>query len=272
MWNLCHGDKYPTIKGNGFDDWTQDNKTSRTQGLKLHLGINTDGNALTEFEISAPNKNDITISSAWELKKEQIYVFDKGYYDYNWWLDITESGSDFVTRAKKNAAVAAIKSFEPVGENIISDEMVSFRTRRLKHGKKNNYIKPLRRITVCREDKKTPLILLTSNFDLSAGQIADLYKERWQVELFFKWIKQKLRIKNFIGKSKNAVIIQLVTALITYLLLQIYKRACQAKCSLSEFLIEIKVTLFHKTNHHQISNKRRKNNELDRKQLEFLYA
>ena len=78
-----------------------------------------DGNALTEFEISAPNKNDITIARNWELKKDQIYVFDKGYHDYNWWLEITESGSDFVTRAKKNAALEVVKSFEVRSEKAI---------------------------------------------------------------------------------------------------------------------------------------------------------
>jgi len=255
-----------------FNSWTEDNKITRTQGLKLHLGINTDGNALTEFEISAPNKNDITIARNWKLKNKQIYVFDKGYYDYNWWNKITQSGSDFVTREKKKAAIELLCVFESGGENIISDEKVEFTRKRLGHGKKNNYIKPLRRITVHRDDKKTPLILLTSNFDLSADKIADLYKERWQIELFFKWVKQKLRIKNFIGNSKNSVILQLVTALITYLLLQIYKCACQVNYSLSEFFIEIKATLFHKSSHQKTKRKRRENNGLNEKQQEFLFA
>lgn len=260
-----------SLKGGRFDDWTEDDKTSRTQGLKLHLGINPDSGGLTEFDISAPNKNDISVARNWEIKKEQIYIFDKGYYDYNWWNEITENGSDFVTRAKKNAAIQAIETFESRGENIISDEKVEFKIRSPRGGKKNLYIKPLRRITVLRENKKTPLVLLTSNFDLTAEEVANMYKERWQIELFFKWIKQKLRIKRFIGNTRNSVIIQLVTALITYLLLLIYKKACRAKCSLSEFLIEVKATLFHKNSHRQHMKKRRKNNELHDIQGSFMY-
>lgn len=252
-----------------FDDWTKEHKNSRIQGLKLHLGINTDSQSITEFEISDANKNDITISKNWNLKDKQIYIFDKGYYDYNWWHKIIENGSDFVTRAKKDIALNIVKKLETTSTNIISDEVVTFRHRTPRGGKTNLYINSLRKISVHREDKNTPLILLTNRFDLSAQQIADLYKERWQIELFFKWIKQKLKIKQFIGNSRNAVVIQLVTALITYLLLLLYKNACQIKYSLSVFLIHIRETLWHKVSKDYKKIKRRISNNIVKNQMAF---
>jgi len=255
-----------------FESWTKENKTSRIQGLKLHIGINTDAKSITEFEISQANKSDICIAKKWDLKPNQMYVFDKGYYDYNWWHKITETGSDFVTRAKKDAALDVVRTLEIDGKNIISDEAVTFRHKTPRGGKRNLYINELRRITVRREDKDTPLILLTNRFDLKASQVADLYKERWEVELFFKWIKQKLRIKNFIGNSENSVIIQIVTALITCLLLVLYKRMMQFNGSLGNFLIYIRETLFYKVNNDYKQRKERKNNSIDTKQIEFSYV
>ena len=261
-----------SLKGSRFDDWTGSNKTSRIQGLKLHLGINTDAKSITEFEISDANKNDITIAKEWNLKPNQMYIFDKGYYDYNWWQRIVKSGSSFVTRAKKDAALKLVRTLEIESENIISDEVVVFKHRTPRGGKKNLYIKELRRVTVRRDEKKTPLILLTNRFDLKAEQIAALYKERWEVELFFKWIKQKLRIKKLIGNSKNAVTIQIVTALISYLLLALYKKATQAKGSLGEFLIYIKETLFYRTQNEYKRRKERKNNNIAENQMVLAYV
>jgi len=261
-----------SLTENRFSSWSKNNKSSRIQGLKLHIGINTDAETISEFEISNANKNDITIAKKWDLKPAQMYIFDKGYYDYNWWHEIVEIGSSFVTRSKKDAALNIVEQLEIKGENVINDEKVKFRYKNPRGGKKNLYTNNLRRVTIKRKDKKTPIILLTNRFDLSAEEIGFLYKERWQVELFFKWIKQNLKIKKFIGNSKNSVKIQIITALIAYLLLSIYKKACNIKCSLHLFLIKIKTRLFHAPYDKYHRDKYNKNSKLSSNQMEFQYV
>lgn len=261
-----------SLIGHGFDEWTSENKTSRTQGLKLHLGYELTTQMPYELEFSAANVNDITVSKEWSLEEGAIYVFDKGYYDYNWWHTISQSGSGFVTRLKCNSAVKVIKENQAEGKNILSDEEIVFTNRHQHAGKKNQYTNKLRRITIARDDKDTPIILVTNKFDLSAVTISNLYRQRWQIELMFKWLKQRLKIKKFIGTNQNAVKIQIITALITYMLLAIYKRLSYTKSTMYELLITIKSTLFQRKNKNYYKEKRRHSDWISQNQLELVYA
>lgn len=259
------------LRSSGCDDWTLDKRTRCLQGVKLHIGYAPDTESPIKADFSDSNINDLTKAKEWPIEPGRTYVFDKGYYDYNWWNDIVNKGSHFVTRLKKDAAIKVVKSLPSVGSDILQDEEIIFKYRYPRGGKKNNYTKPLRRIVVERPYKETPLVLVTDRFDLTAQQVADLYKERWSIELFFKWIKQRLKIKKFIGKSKNAIFNQIIAALITYLLMLIYKKLSQIKCSMHEFIIKIKSTLFC-TKENYYNKKRRKNKMLDNKQMELKYV
>lgn len=130
---------------------------------------------------------------------------------------------------------------------VLADEIVSLKNKRPGGSRINLYHgKRLRRVTVVRPDKDTPIVLATNDFTSSALQIAQRYKERWGIELFFKWIKQHLRIKQFLGRSENAVRIQILTALISYFLVALYKQTNGIKQSLWDCLCLVRASLFQR--------------------------
>ncbi len=184
------------------------------------------------------------------LESGATYVFDMGYYDFNWWHHITERGSTFVTRLKKNANVTRYEKRDIPEESgsILEDATIQMNNKRVnaRRTKNSYYGKPLRRITVDRPDKETPLVLVTNNFEITAEEVAELYKKRWGIELFFKWIKQNLKIKRFLGRSENAVRTHLLTALISYLLLQIYQQRQGINASLKLCLTALRFSLFQR--------------------------
>jgi len=146
-----------------------------------------------------------------------------------------------------NAAVVVERSLpidEAAQQVVLADEIVRFKHKNSGGKRRNPYVQSLRRITIARPDKDRPLILATNDLTSPAQDIGQRYKERWQIELFFKWVKQHLNIKRFLGRSENAVRIQILTALIAYLLLALYKRANGLPNSLWSVLGEIRATLF----------------------------
>jgi len=236
-----------TLKGREFDRWTMDNSTRNTQGMKVHVLLDASTQCPDWYSFSAANVNDI--QKAWEvpLCRGALYVFDKGYCDYSWWHAINEAGAFFVTRFKSNAGLSVVEQREiPTdAEGVISDEIVQLKHRN-SGGKKNPYISVLRRVTIARPDKETPLVLATNDLQSSALEIAKRYKERWGIELFFKWIKQHLKIKSFFGRTENAVRIQVLTALISYLLIALYKQRTAYNGTLWECLVLVRETLFQR--------------------------
>lgn len=238
-----------TLKGHGFDTWTAGNRTRNSQGLKLHLLLGLNEQAPLSHAITAPNVNDIEHARTLAIEKDVIYVFDKGYCDYRWWWHIEQSGSRFVTRFKRNANLLVVKT-RPIAKAacgvILKDEVVVLNNRNPGAGRRNQYTQPLRRIEVAREND-SPIVLATNDLKSSALHIAQRYRQRWQIELFFKWIKQHLKIKRFMGRSEAAVRIQILTALIAYLLLALYARANGIKHSLWLVLNELRSTLFQRT-------------------------
>lgn len=237
-----------TLKGREFDVWTLKNRTRNTQGIKLHVLLDEARQAPGWCRFSAANVNDVEMARHVPLQPGALYVFDKGYCDYSWWHRIDSAGACFVTRFKRNAGLAVeqecVIPADAAGV-VLQDELV-----RLKHrhpgGRNNQYTKALRRVTIARPDKQTPLVLATNDLDSSALEIAQRYKQRWAIELFFKWIKQHLKIKNFFGRSENAVRIQILTALIGYLLVALYKQRHALKNTLWECLAMIRATLFQR--------------------------
>jgi putative transposase len=210
------------LQGNGYDEWAKEFATSRCQGLKLHVEYDLELDAPTRFAISNPNYNDSSMGQRWPINANTIYVFDKGYCDYNWWWSINRKKAFFVTRLKRNTAILMESQQKVKSETILEDGIFKFKHKKPRGSKTNLYQENLRRVCVVREGKN-PLVLATNIFDCSAEVIAELYKARWEIELFFKWIKQNLKLKKFLGKSANAVKVQLATALIAYLLVQIFK-------------------------------------------------
>lgn len=236
-----------TLKGREFDRWTLDNRTRNTQGIKLHLLLDTSTQSPTWYRFSAPNVNDVEQAGCVPLQPDGLYVFDKGYCDFNWWKKIDATGAYFVTRFKSNAALA-IQEEQPIPADerdvIMRDEIVRCKRKYVGKYRVNSYDKPLRRIVVRRPDKSTPLVLATNDLDARASDIAQRYRERWAIELFFKWVKQHLEIKSFFGRSANAVHNQVVTALISYLLVALYRQTHRLNCTMWEALSLISANLF----------------------------
>ena len=250
-----------TLKGREFDRWTNSSKTRNTQGIKLHLLLDARTQAPAWQRFSPANVNDVSLTSEVALQQGALYVFDKGYCDYNWWHQIDVAGACFVTRYKRNAAVrvVAVRAIPPENAGtVLHDEVVEFTGKYPGGGRVNRYDKPLRRVTVKRDDKPTPLVLATNDMASSAAEIAQRYKERWGIELFFKWIKQHLNIKKFLGRSENAVRIQILTALISYLLVALYKQRNALTQTLWECLTVVSATLFQRPDAEASAYRRRR--------------
>ena len=230
------------LKGRGYNEWAKEFATNRCQGLKLHVEYDLEIESPTKVAMSYPNFNDSSMGNQWPIISHAVYVYDKGYYDFNWWWSIHQNQAFFVTRLKKNAAIVMQKNKENISETILEEGIFKFKNKNPRGGKINLYQDNLRRISVYREGK-TPLILVTNLFDVSPEIIAELYKARWEVELFFKWIKQNLRLKKFLGKSENAVKIQIATAMIAYILVQLYKNNSADKRRLQLVLVWVRCNL-----------------------------
>lgn len=192
-------------------------KTQRIEGMKLHLIYDLTNTLPTYFEFTGAKTNDVEIGKKTKIEKGCTYVFDKGYMNFAWWEDIANKDAYFVTRLKINNAITEESEIQ-IHNEIISSQLI--RLKPSHHGRNRSCTKLLRRVFVQREGK-TPLVLVTNDLNRSSEEIADLYKSRWQIELFFKWIKQNLKIKKFLGKSENAVKTQICIALISFVLLHL---------------------------------------------------
>jgi hypothetical protein len=238
-----------TLKGREFERWTRENRTRNTQGIKVHVLYDYNAAVPVWHDFSAANVNDIERATEVPLQAGALYVFDKGYNDYNWWHAIDQTHARFVTRFKCNAGVEVVEALGvpvDVADTILADELVEFRHKRPGGKRINEYHgKCLRRVTVVRPGKK-PLVLATNDLRSTALEIAQHYKARWGIELFFKWVKQHLEIKQFMGRSENAVHIQVLTALIGYLLVSLYKDNHKSELSLWECLSHVRATLFQR--------------------------
>lgn len=194
-------------------------------GIKLHTVYDLDAEIPTYFEITEARKSDLTTAKKLTYESGRTYVCDRAYYDFQFWRDLDEAGCWFVIRLKKNSPtqIHRRRRVFKKDRHILSDNEVLL-NQRMARSRKNPYNKPLREITVRVEGQKDPIRIVTNDLKSKARDIADLYKKRWQIELFFKWIKQNLKIKTFLGTSENAVKIQILVAMIAFILLRLLNR------------------------------------------------
>lgn len=201
-----------------------------TGGIKLHMMYDPAEERPVCFMVTPERVNDITAAQAMPVAEGATYVFDKGYYHYAFWAKIDGAGGRFVTRIKSNSPARLILERKPEGSGIRRDAIVAL-NQRLSGTRHNPMAKPLRLIEVEISTGRT-ITLISNDLDSGAEEIASLYKQRWQIELFFKWIKQNLKLGHFLGSSRNAIIIQIMAALIVYMLLRIAQLSSTAKLGL----------------------------------------
>ena len=222
---------------------------TKTKGaLKLHTLLDSRTMLPELINITNGNINDISHAKQMgldKLEKGSILVFDRGYIDYSWWDKLDKNEITFVSRTKRSQNIYVVgQHTKKLEKGILADEEVIFGSFQAMQ----QYEKRLRRVRYWHEEKQKEYEYLTNNFELSAKQIADIYKDRWQIELFFKWIKQNLKIKTFLGVSKNAVMTQIWIAMIYYLLLFYIKFQTKFSRSLLEFTRMIKESLMFRRN------------------------
>ena len=219
--------------------WAKFRKTKAA--VKLHTLLDVRGSIPCFICLTDGKTHDVTVLDELAIESGAYYVMDRGYLDFRRLCSLAEAGAFFVVRAKKNLQYIRLSS-SPVDRStgVRSDQKIRLRgwksSRRYPHA--------LRRITSFDQDTQKRITLLTNQFDLPAAIIALLYKRRWRIELFFKWIKQNLRIKAFFGTSMNAVQTQVWTAVCVYLLLLIVKKKMDLPQSLSEIHTILSIALF----------------------------
>ncbi|MGO4118296.1 IS4 family transposase [Rhizobium ruizarguesonis] len=189
-------------------------------GAKVHIVYDADNDRPIYAAVTPANVNDITAAKAMPIEPGATYVFDLGYYDFGWWAKMDKAGCRIVTRFKSHTPLAVTReqAVEDAGP-ILSDRIGLLPARQAK-SRRNPFSDPVREVTV-RTDTGKVLRILSNDLEAPAQEIADLYKRRWAIELFFRWVKQTLKIRHFPGNSENAVRIQIAVALIAFLLLRI---------------------------------------------------
>jgi len=215
---------------------------STKAAVKLHMGLDHDGLIPAFLTITDGKAHDITAARALKLPKHSIVVMDRGYTDYSWYNHLNNSKIFFVTRLKKNARYRVVeRRGVRRSTGVTSDQTIE-----LTGAKAELCPIPLRRVGYKDLESGNQYYFLTNNFKLAASTIAALYKSRWQIELFFKWIKQNLKIKSFVGTSKNALMTQIWIAMCVYLLLAYIKFSSQITGSLQQILRLIQLNLFER--------------------------
>jgi hypothetical protein len=214
-------DASPVALRDGRFGWAE--ADARCRGLKMHVLYDPHATQPVHFAVTSPRVGDLTGAREIEIEQGITYVFDKGYTDYSWWRAIHEAGAIFVTRLKRNVHRREVVPQTAGRQNIIAAQHLKLGQKVPRGGAKNAlYNTPLREIVVARTGK-TDMYLITNDLTRLAEAIAALYKERWQIELFFKWIKQNLKITRFLGRSENAVKMQIYVALIAFFLLRMFQ-------------------------------------------------
>ena len=218
-------------------DWAHYRK--HKGAIKLHTELDLSGNIPCFVVMSNGKMSDIRAAkNNISIVPDSIYTFDKGYYDLRCFQQISNQNALFVTRIKNNAQIEILGQHHPpnVKKGILRDEIIWFTG--VQSAKK--FPGELRMVEFFDEETGKTYQFITNNFNLAASTIAGIYKRRWQIELFFKWIKQNLKIKSFLGTSENAVMTQIWIALIHYLLVAYVKFICRIGISLTEITVRIR--------------------------------
>jgi hypothetical protein len=219
--------------------WADFNR--KKSAFKLHLGLDHDGLIPAFASVTRDKVSDMTQARLLDLPKGSVLVFDKGYNCYRWHNRLTEQGIFFVSRIRGNAKYRVLERHSVnKGSGVTSDQTIEYKALR----KDGDKLKPVRRVGYRDPETGKHYVFITNQFSWSAKTIADIYKQRWQVELFFKWIKQNLKIKAFLGTSENAVMTQIMAALCVYLLLAYLKFQSKISKSLQQIIRLLQLNLF----------------------------
>ena len=189
-------------------------------GAKAHVVYDPDADQPLYLMVTAANVNDIVAAKPMPIERGATYVFDLGYYDYAWWASLHEAACRIVTRLKANTPFTVVEERPVKGGSAVLSDRVGHLPKRLAASRKNPMAGLVREVRVRIETGKI-LRIFTNDLTASAQEIADLYKRRWAIELFFRWVKQTLKIGHFLGTSENAVRTQIIVALIAFLLLRL---------------------------------------------------
>jgi hypothetical protein len=219
-------------------DWA---KYKRTKGaVKLHLLLDHDGHLPRYAVITEGKTSDIEVARQLELPSGSIVVFDRGYNDHLWFTELTLLNVGFVTRMKEATFYEVLENRPPQGKGVVRDQIITIRTQQ---PELDQHPVRLRRIEFVSPEGKA-YVFLTNRLDLAAATIAEIYRQRWQIELFFKAIKQNLKIKTFVGTSENALHIQIWTGLIAILMLRFLQLSSSWGWSMSNLVAMIRLNLF----------------------------
>jgi len=213
----------------------------KKSAFKLHLGLDHDGLIPAFACVTQGKVSDMVQARQLALPKGSVVVFDKGYNCYRWHNSLTENGIFFVSRIRGNAKYRVLERHAVNGgSGITSDQTIEYTALR----KDGDKLKPIRRIGYRDPETGKHYVFISNQFSWSAKTIADIYKQRWQVELFFKWIKQNLKIKAFLGNTENAVMTQIMSAMCVYLLLAFLKFQSKIDKSLQQIIRLLQLNLF----------------------------
>lgn len=207
--------------------------------VKLHTQLDLSGNLPCFVVMSNGKMADIRAARKWfRIEADSIYMYDKGYCDYAWFREIDSKGAFFVTRLRRNARLKVVgQHLAPNGRlGVVADDTVELEL----PDAQETYPGKLRRVMFHDAETNKDYVFLTNNFRLAAATVAAIYRRRWQIELFFKWIKQNLQIKTFLGTSENAVMTQIWVALIHFLLVAYIKFLTKVEISLTEITARVR--------------------------------
>lgn len=214
-------------------------------GAKAHVIYDPDADCPVYLSVTPSRINDITVAQEMPVEPGATYVFDLGYYDYAWWARLDAAGCRIVTRFRASTSLKVTAERDvPDGGDILSDR-IGLLPARQGRSRKNPFHNPVREVRVRIETGKV-LRILCNDLAATAEEIAALYKRRWAIELFFRWVKQTLRIRHFLGTSENAVRIQIAVALITYLLLRLAQADQKTIKSPLAFARLVRANLMHR--------------------------
>lgn len=214
-------------------------------GAKAHIIYDPDADQPLYLMVTPSNVNDITAAKAMPIEAGASYVFDLGYYDYGWWARLDQAGCRIVTRLKSNTPFAVVEDRPVAPRSAIRSDRIGHLPKRLAASRRNPMAGLVREVRVIIETGKE-LRVFTNDLEASAQDIADLYKRRWAIELFFRWVKQTLKISHFLGTSENAVRIQIAVALIAFVLLRLAHEANKIVASPLAFARLIKANLMER--------------------------
>lgn len=229
-------------------------------GIKIHTLYDIEAQVPVFFHITAASTNDIKAMPEIPFERGAYYIFDRGYNDFSCLFKIDQIEATFVVRAKKNVQFRQISWKRRLSTNVLSDSTIEF----VVYKSAKDYPSRLRRVVYFDEKQGREFVFLTNNFDLPSLVVAELYRNRWKVELFFKWLKQHLKIKKFWGTSENAVRMQIYCAIITYCVVVIIKHDMQLDRSAYEILQIIGISLTDKTHLRDLFDKSNFNNFKER--------